>query len=367
LTNNRIQSDLNTYNSIMKQKSLLSLMLSCAAVLLLNSSFARADDWPQWRGKHRDGISQEKGLLKDWPKDGPKLLWGVTNIGSGYSTPAVVGDRLYLLGNEGLENEFVEALAVSDGKRIWSARLGKVGNPDQQPKFPAARSTPTVEGDALFTLGSDGDLACVATSSGKVSWRKNLRNEFGGKPGTWAYSESPLIDGDTLVCTPGGGEATLVALNKKSGEVIWKCAVPGGDEAAYGSPVIADVGGIKQYVQVLQKGLVGIEAKTGKFLWRYNKIVSRYGANIPTPVVAGASIYSAGAGTGGGLIKLKAHEGAVDFDEVYFSPKLPTAIGGDLKIGEFLYGTTGEALLCIEFATGNVKWDDRAIGTASLC
>src|SRR5262249_43145351 len=136
---------------------------------------------------------------------------------------------------------------------------------------------------------------------------------------------------------------------------------------AYASAGIAEVGDIKQYIQVLHEGLVGVEAKTGKFLWRYNKIKSRYGANIPTPVVQDDTIYSAGAGTGGGLIKLKAHDGAVEFDEVYFSPKLPTAIGGDIKVGEFLYGTTGEALLCIDFATGNIKWDDHSIGTASIC
>src|SRR5262249_53444271 len=153
---------------------------------------------------------------------------------------------------------------------------GKVGNPDQQPKFAAARSTPTVDGTFLYALGSDGDLACIAIDTGKVSWHKNLRTDFGGKPGIWAYSESPLIDGGVLVCTPGGSQATIVALDKKTGELIWKCAVPGGDEAAYASAIPVDAGGAKQYVQVLQKGLVGVDAKSGKFLWRYDKIISRY-------------------------------------------------------------------------------------------
>jgi outer membrane protein assembly factor BamB len=345
--------------------SKLFLLLICS--LFTQTSSVRADDWPQWRGKHRDGISQETGLLKEWPKEGPKLQWQTKDAGSGYSTPAVVGERLYLLGNEGLENEFVEALSAKDGKRAWSTRLGKVGNPDQQPQFPAARSTPTVEGEFLYALGSDGDLACVALGTGKIVWHKNLRSDFGGKPGIWAYSESPLVDGDVLICTPGGAEATLVALNKKSGEVIWKCPVPGGDEAAYASPIIVDAVGTKQYVQVLDKGLVGVEAKTGKFLWRYDKIVSRYRANIPTPVAHNGQIYSAGVGTGGGSIKLKSDSGAIGFDEVYFSPKLPTSIGGDVKVGDRIYGTTGEALLCVEFATGNIKWDDRALGAASLC
>ncbi len=328
---------------------------------------AMASDWPQWRGPQRNGLSQETGLLKEWPKEGPKLLWQVKDIGSGYSTPAVVGERIYVLGNEGLENEFVQALAVRDGKRVWQTRLGKVGNPDQQPKFPAARSTPTADGELLYALASDGDLACVETATGKVRWQKSLRADFGGKPGTWAYSESPLIDGDVLVCTPGGTEATLVALNKKTGEVIWKSAVPGGDEAAYSSALIVTTDGIKQYVQHLAKGLVGVEAKTGKFLWRYDKAVSKFNANIPTPVTRDGCIYTAGAGTGGGVVKLKANNGAVEAEPVHFSPKLPTAIGGAVLLGDHLYGTGGSGMLCAEFTTGSVKWEDRALGAASLC
>jgi outer membrane protein assembly factor BamB len=256
---------------------------AAAFLVLLITLSVSADDWPQWRGPQRNGISRETGLLKEWPKNGPKLLWRVTDAGSGYSTPAVVADRLYLLGNEGLDNEFVEALAVKDGKRVWFTPLGKVGEPKQKPTFPAARSTPTVEGEFLYALGSDGDLACFEIATGKVRWKKNLRTDFGGKPGTWAYSESPLMDGDALVCTPGGSEATIVALHKKTGEVIWKCAAPGGDEAAYASAIIVEVGGVKQYVQLLEKGLVGVEAKTGAPLWRYTGIITQP-PGIPTPV-----------------------------------------------------------------------------------
>src|SRR6266849_1660344 len=326
-----------------------------------------ADDWPQWRGPQRDGVSHETGFLKEWPKDGPKLLWQVKDIGRGYSTPSVVSDKLYLLANEGLDNEFVEALSVKDGKRLWSTRLGKVGSPDQQPNFPAARSTPTVDGKVLYALGSDSDLACLETDSGKVIWRKNLSTDFHGKVGTWAYAESPLIDGETLVCTPGGKEATLVALNKKTGEVIWKSAVPGEDEAEYASVVTAEVDGNKQYVQLLQNGVVGVDAKTGKFLWRNPKIKGPYNASIPTPVAYQNYVYGAAAGAGGGLVKLKAKDGGCEAEQVYFSPKMPTAIGGAVKVGNFLYGCTGQALLCLEFTTGGIKWQERSIAPASLC
>jgi len=326
-----------------------------------------AADWPQWRGPQRNGISQETGLLKEWHADGPKLRWKVANIGFGYSTPSVVGDRLYLLANEGLENEFVEALAVEDGKRVWTAPLGKVGEPNQKPSFAAARSTPTVENEVLYALGSDGDLACVERAGGKIRWQKNVRKEFGGKPGVWAYSESPLIDGDTLVCTPGGSTATIVALKKTTGDVLWKCALPEGDQAAFASAIIVETGGVKQYVQLLQKGLVGVEAKTGKFLWRWPKPISKYGANIPSPLASDSYVYAGSAGTGGGLVKLTAKDGGADAEQVYFESKFPTSIGGVVKVGDFLYGTTGQAMLCLDFATGNIKWEERALGAASLC
>ncbi len=339
------------------------LGLTCLLFALVS---APGSDWPQWRGPNRDGISQEKGLRKDWPKEGPPLVWKASGMGRGYSTPAIVGDRIYLDGSEGVDNEFVQALSTKDGKKIWSTRLGAVGNPKQQPNFPAARSTPTVEGEFLYALGSDGDLACVETANGTIKWKKSLRTDFGGKPGNWAYAESPLVDGETLVCTPGGTQATILALNKKTGEVLWKCALPEGDEAAYSSAIIVETGGVRQYVQLLQKGLVGVEAKTGKFLWRYSKPVSVYGANIPTPVASDSIVFVGSAGTGGGAVKLKAEGDKFEPEQLYFGPKYPTAIGGAVKVGNFLYGT-GQTLECLEFATGQIKWDERSVAPASIC
>ncbi len=345
----------------------LKLIIAAAFVATSIGSNAIANDWPQWRGPQRDGISEEKGLLKEWPKEGPKLVWQVKDIGSGFSTPAIVGDRIYVLANEGLNNELVEALSARDGKKIWSTTIGRVGNPQQQPNYPAARSTPTVDGDSLYALGSDGDLVSLETAGGKLHWKKNLRTDFGGVPGIWAYSESPLVDGDTLICTPGGSTAIVVALNKKSGDVIWKAAIPGKEEAAYTSAMVVEGNATtKQYVQMIQKGLVGLDAKTGKVLWRSGKTVSKYGATIPTPVVFDNEVYSAGSGSGGALVKLKSADGKVEAEQIYFSPKLPTAIGGAVKVGNLLFGTSS-TLACSDFATGEIKWDDRSIGSASLC
>lgn len=338
-----------------------------ACVICMATSLAVAGDWPQWRGPQRNGISQEKGLLPEWPKDGPRLVWQIKDLGKGYSTPSVVGERLYVLSNVGLDDEFVKAVDVNNGKVVWSTRIGKVGKPNQQPNYAAARSTPTVDGDLLFAFGSDGDVVCLEAATGTSRWQKNVQSEFGGKSGIWAYSESPLVDGDVLVCTPGGSTTTMVALNKNTGSVIWKCAVPGGDDAAYASAVIVEAGAVRQYVQLLQKGLVAVEAKTGQFLWRYAKPVSPFDANIPTPLASDGAIYVASAGNGAGAVKLNAQDARTAPEPLYFDSKLSTAIGGTVKVGEFLYGTTGQSMLCVEFATGRVKWQERALGAASLC
>jgi outer membrane protein assembly factor BamB len=333
---------------------------------LLGASCVAAADWPQWRGPQRNAISQEQGLLKAWPAEGPKLLWQTQQLGTGYSTPAVAGDRLYLLSNRGAADEFVHALSTRDGKLVWTTRLGKLGNPDQQPNYPGARSTPTVDGALLYALGSDGDLACVETATGKIRWRKSLRGDFGGQPGVWAYSESPLVDGDAVICTPGGPTATLVALNKKTGDVIWKSAIPGGDQAAYSSPIVVEVGGLKQYVQFLQKGVVGVDARTGKFLWRYEKTAQNSPANIPTPVAYDGMIYTSTSRGGGGLVRLKVNQGAVEVEPVYSATRLPTSIGGSVRVGDYLYGTSSAGLMCVNFATGEVKWQERGVGAASV-
>src|SRR5436190_16166944 len=174
------------------QKTIMKRSLHFCSLFVLSSVLPlMADDWPQWRGPQRDGISKETGLLKEWPKEGPKLSWKVTDLGFGYSTPAVVGERLYLLANEGMDSEFVQAHSAKDGKRVWRTPIGKVGTNTPQMNFAAARSTPTVDGEVLYALGSDGDLACLEINTGKMRWQKNLRADFGGKPGDWAYTESP--------------------------------------------------------------------------------------------------------------------------------------------------------------------------------
>jgi outer membrane protein assembly factor BamB len=347
-----------------------AVSVSCGILVVICGLLAA--NWPQWRGPQRDGISQETGLLKEWPAEGPPLLWQVDDLGGGYSTPAVVNNRIYLVNNKGNDNEFVHALDVKNGQQIWETRIGKVGNPNQRPPYPGARSTPTVDGELMYALGSDGDLACLETATGKIRWQKHLRNDFGGKHGEWAYSESPLVDGEVVVCTPGGEQATLVALDKRSGDVIWKAQVQsqerGGEEAGYASIVIVNAGGRKQYVQFLGKGLVGVDAETGKFLWRYDRTAQNSPANIPTPVARDSFVYSASGRGGGGMVEIAVRGDEIDVKEVYFDRKLPRDIGGAVLLGDYLYGTSGPTMVCVDFKTGEIKWSkDRAVAPASTC
>jgi outer membrane protein assembly factor BamB len=348
---------------MMAIKRLLVLVVLCFAVVITGAA-----NWPQWRGPSRDGISKETGLLQEWPTDGPKLLWQKDGLGDGYSTPSIVGDRIFLVNNKGNDDEFVQCLSVKDGSQLWQTHIGKVGKPDQKPSYPGARSTPTVDGKMLYALGSDGDLACMDIAKGKIRWTKNLITDFGGVSGTWAYSESPLIDKSVVVVTPGGKDATIIALNKQNGEVVRKYPVPEGDAAAYSSITIFNAAGKRQYIQFLAKGVGGVDSETGKFLWRYDHTTQKSPANIGTPVTGDDCVYTGTQYTGGGLVKLSADGDGVKAEEVYFDRKLPTAIGGAVLIGEYMYGATRELFLCVNFKTGTIKWQqERTMAPSSLC
>lgn len=330
--------------------------------LLVNPA---AGDWLEWRGPSRDGISSETGLLQAWPKSGPELVWQIDRIGGGYSTPAVKGDRLYLLANVGLEDEYVKALSSKDGSTIWSVRIGKVGAPDQQPSYPGSRGMPTVDGELLYALGSDGDLVCLEIATGKQRWHLNFRDAFGSESPRWAWSESPLVDGDRLICSPGGVDATILAVDKLTGETVWKTAIEEADLAGYGSPVRATISGVRQYVVFLAKGVVGVDAATGKLLWRYAKTAEGSPANILTPIVDGDHVYTGSSRGGGGLVRIQLDEDP-SVTEVYHSQKMPIHVGGAILLDGHLYGTTRSALLSVAFATGELKWTDRSVGPATV-
>jgi len=342
----------------------IRLLLHVTVLGLLTTGLPAAD-YAQWRGPHRDGHSSDTGLLQEWPKNGPALVWQVNNVGVGYSTPSVAGDRIYLISTDGSE-ESVLSLAAKDGSRVWDATLGKVGHPEQNPSYPGSRSTPTVDGDRVFALGSDGDLVCFETANGREVWRKQLRTDFEGHYGEWAYAESPLVDGDQLICTPGGTNATVVALNKRTGDLIWKCAVPDGSAAGYSSAVVANISGVKQYVQFLTSGLMGLDSKTGRLLWRFEKTGLKSPAVIMMPLVSDGMIYSGAFRATAAMIKPVRKDGNFTVNEIYSGGKLPITQGGVVKVGDYFYGGGGQSMLCVDFKTGEIQWEERAFGPCSL-
>jgi len=254
----------------MFRKSTLAISLALLAVLVPCAFAAdpKPADWPTYHGPNHDNISPDKGLLKEWPKDGPPLAWKASGLGeasaNSYSSVAVVGDKVFTMG-DGKGESMLYALSRDKGEIVWSFKVGPLKGVDHA----GSRSTPTVDDDRVYALSQEGDLVCVKVKDGSEVWRKNFGKDFGGKVGGWKYSESPLIDGDNLVCTPGGKNA-IVALNKMNGDVIWKSNFE--DQAHYSSIVISNAGGIKQYVQLLGGGVVGVDAKDGKLLWKYDKL-----------------------------------------------------------------------------------------------
>lgn len=329
---------------------------------------AWAEDWPQWRGPNRDGKSADTGLLKEWTKDGPPLAWKIKGLGGGYSAPSIAAGRIFGMSNRG-DDEVTWALSEKDGKELWVTRLGPAF---KQPGWPQGKEgpacTPTVDGELLYVEGMGGEVACLQVKDGKILWQHSLTRDFGGSVPTWSYRESPLVDGDKVIYTPGGQDATLVALDKLTGKTIWKSQVPDGPKAAYTSAIAIDFDGQRQYVQITQKALVGVAAADGKFLWSYDRAANRNGIICSTPLFHDGLVFGASAyGAGGGLVKLsKEAGGGIKAEEVYFSKKMQNHHGGMIVLDGCLYGANGGneggSLICLDFKTGNVLWDGRDSG-----
>ncbi|WP_197454474.1 PQQ-binding-like beta-propeller repeat protein [Stieleria varia] len=341
-----------------------SEQMSAAEVARPDSSLTT--DWPQWRGANRDGISPETGLLKQWPSGGPERVWTVSGIGEGYSTPTVVGDRVYVLGTEG-DSEQLIALEQSTGERVRSMRLGSVAGGGG---YRGPRSSPTVDGNQIFALGSDGTLACFSRADGELVWQKNLKTDFNGQEGDWSYAESPLVDGEKVICTPGGDRATMVALNRNTGAMIWSgsaAELPGNySTAGYASAIKASLAGQPQYLTFLNGGVVGFSAKDGKPLWHYDS-AANVTANCSTPVTQGDFVFAAsGYGTGGGKARISRRGTIWAVEEAYFVTKMQNHHGGFVLVDGHLYGTNDSVLLCINWETGDIAWQDRCVGKGSI-
>jgi outer membrane protein assembly factor BamB len=353
----------------MLQRLTLGLVLLVAGAPLLpagSDNAPRPYDWPQWQGPDRTAVSHERGLLKTWPKNGPSLVWQATGLGGGYSTPSIACGRIFAISFRG-KDEVVWALDEATGKELWNTRIAEARPAEGKQAREGSRGTPTIDGDRLYALGESGDLVCLSTASGQRQWHKNPIEDFGGSEPRWGYSESPLIDGDKLICTPGGSAATLAALDKKTGEPVWKATVPGGDGPAYSSVIAGELAGQRQYVQFVQHGMVGIAAEDGRFLWRYDAPANRT-ANCSTPIFHDDCVFAAsGYNTGGGLVALTRRDSETKAEQVYFTKQMKNQHGGMVLVDGYLYGANDPgSLVCLDFKTGKVMWEDRRPGKGSV-
>jgi len=345
------------------------LMFVCAMVALTGTARSEVADWAQFHGPRRDAQCAETGLLQEWPEGGPKLLWKLEGLGRGLSTISIAGGKFFTMSDreadDGSDVQFVIAYDLATREELWKT---PVGGPRRQD---GPRCTPTVDGELLYAIGTRGNLVCAETATGKIRWQKSMPEEFGGKMmSVWEFSESPLVDGEKLVCTPGGPDATIVALDKKTGALIWKCGLPdfggrGKDGAGYSSMIVAEIDGIRQYIQILGRGAVGVEAETGKFLWGYNRVANRI-ANITTPVVRGNHVFvTTSYKTGSALLKLSREGDGMKAEEVYWlGPEdFENHHGGVILIGDHVYGGDGQnngTPVCLDFLTGQIAWKPKA-------
>jgi outer membrane protein assembly factor BamB len=319
------------------------------------------DDWPQWRGPRRDGVSRETGLLTRWPRTGPPLAWSAEGLGAGYGSIAVQGGRVFVQGMRDA-GSVVMSLDAGTGARVWTTPIGRSRTND---RGSGPRGTPTVDGDRLYVLTENGDLACLQVEDGRIVWQRNVLETFGGRNINWLVSESPLVDGDHVIVSPGGRGAGMAALDKMTGETVWESGALS-DEAGYASPVVADVQGVRSIMTLTSRGGVGVRASDGTLMWRYDRVANQT-ANIATPVVdADRVFFTSSYGAGGVLLQLRREGDEVRAEEVYFTSSMQNHHGGVVLLDGYLYGYNNSILTCLEFATGRVLWRDRSVGKGSI-
>ncbi len=340
----------------------LRVMLLCWAMILFLGVAALAQtggEWPQWRGANRDGISKETGLLKQWPAEGPPLVWKATGAGRGYSSFAITNGRLYTMGLRN-EREHIIAFDTTTGKEVWGSAHGGAFRND---RGDGPRGTPTVEGDRLYALGGNGDLSCLDARTGRILWTLNVLKKFGASNITWGISESPLVIGDKVLVNAGGPNASIVALNKKDGSLIWKSQ---SDQAGYSSAITLEAGGTTQVVFFTSSRAVGLDLRDGRLLWEYARPANNV-ANAATPIArANRIFFSSDYGTGGGLVEIKAGDKGLTAQEIYFTKDMRNHHSSSVLVGDYLYGFSSSILTAMRFDTGEIAWRDRSVGKGSL-
>lgn len=333
-------------------------ILSFCLFLGLGSSLLPAADWPQWRGANRDDISPDKSILNPWPAKGPKQLWLSKEGGLGYSGFSVVGNQLFTMGAQN-GGEDVICLDPETGTKKWTSQIDSRVYPNNWGDGP--RSTPTVDGDRIYALSANGTLACLTAREGKLVWKKDLVTDLGGELQSWGYTESVLIEGGKVICTPGGSKGTLAALDKMTGEVVWR-STGMTEPAQYSSTIPVTVEGKRQIVQLLTRKVFGVNPENGELLWKSD--FSGSTAVIPTPIFKDGYLYvTAGYGVGCRLYKL----GGKDPEIVYENNVVVNHHGGVILADGKLYGNSDKGgWKCQDFLTGEEVWRSDAMGKGGI-
>ena len=319
-------------------------------VLAIATATVSAADWPQFHGPNRDNKSTDKGLLKTWPEGGPSRIWEAAGIGRGYSTVAIVGNRIYTTGE--IDGDCVITALDMDGKNVWTRKNGKAWDGS----YPGTRSIPTITDGLLYHQSGIGNLVCLKSDSNEVVWSANILEEFDGRKPIWGLAESPLVIGDTVICTPGGKEVSMVALDRKTGEVVWKCT-GAGDKPGYASPILIEYQGLKQIVTAMSESIVGVRASDGKLLWRYpHKVYAD--ENITTPLFHdGFLIVSGCVKKGTTSLQLQVSGDECSAEMHWHNKTLDNKQGGIVLLDGRLYGyaetqSRSEPWMCIDFKSG---------------
>ena len=318
-----------------------------------------AADWPQFRGPNRDGVSTEKGLAEQWPEKGPKLLWKSEGLGGGWSSVAIADKTIYTMGD--LEDACYLFALNLQGKQLWKAR---VGEPKGHRGYPGPRSTPTVSNGHVYVLGQYGDLVCISTT-GKEVWRTNIESNYGGRMMSgWKWSESPLVDDGKVVVTPGGTKGGVLALDAKTGKQVWRCK-GFTDTAGYSSLIVRDFGGVKQYIQVSGKSVVGVDSNNGEVLWQAPRAGKT--AVVSNPIFHEGSLFvTSSYGVGCSGFEVTGTGGNFKVKETYANKSIANHHGGCIRVGDYVYGASGSVLVCLNLKTGKEMWKERSAGKGAI-
>jgi len=345
--------------------------LAVSLFLLVGVSFsgvapaADAPFWPRFQGLNGNGISSDTGLLKQWPEQGPKLLWTAQGIGSGYSGVTIADGLIYTTGN--IDDKTIITALDLDGKPQWQAENGKAWTASKE----GTRGTPTIDGDRVYDENPHGDVICLSAKTGEKIWSVNILEAFGSSNITWALAESLLIDGNHVICLPGGPQASVVALDKMTGQPVWKAASAEGDKAGYATATLVECEGLRIILTMTEKALIGVDADGGELLFRFEHR-TRYNVNATKPIYHDGHVFiSSGYGTTGStLVKLSVDGKKVTVEQVWNSRELDNHHGGVILLDGFLYGAAHNfnngKWICLDWKTGEMQYAERGVGKGSL-